>query len=97
MYHVPSVVETLAKTNPAPALVTVIFAPGTTAPVLSVTAPTIVAVPVDDCATSLTATRSDKRRSRWIMWDFLLEGNAIGSWRGCQSIPIGIGTNPLHR
>src|SRR5215510_2513081 len=64
MYHVPSAVVRLLKTNPAPVLVTVIFAPGTTDPVLSMTAPTMVAVPVDDCATRLTATRASESRRR---------------------------------
>jgi hypothetical protein len=55
MYQVPSDVETLVKTNPASLLVTVTFAPGATDPVESVTAPTMVAVPVDDWANTLTA------------------------------------------
>src|SRR5262249_46730203 len=71
MYQVPSDVVTLVKTNPAAALVTVILAPGTTDPVLSVTAPTMVAVPVEDCAMSPDTTSADKARTRRIMWDTL--------------------------
>src|SRR6266853_3785918 len=69
MYQVPSAVVILVKTNPAPVLVAVILAPGTTDPVLSMTAPTMVAVPVEDCATRLTATRANESRSRRNMWD----------------------------
>src|SRR5689334_23523727 len=67
MYQVPSVVVTLVNTNPAPVLVTVTLAPGTIAPVVSVTAPTIVAVPVEDWAASVAASSADESRKRMNM------------------------------
>ena len=54
----------LALTNPAAALVTEILAPGITDPVVSVTAPTMVAVPVDDCAPRPAAKRADESSRR---------------------------------
>src|ERR1043166_3674813 len=67
MYHVPSGVLTLPNTNPESAFVTVIFAPGTTAPDVSVTAPVMVAVPVEDCAASPIGSSANGSRSRRIM------------------------------
>src|SRR5215831_2724573 len=85
MYHVPSAVVTLVKTNPAPALVTLTFAPTTTAPVLSVTAPIMVAVPVDDCAARLTTTSAKESRRRSNMGPPFFGGNAIERKSHCQS------------
>src|SRR3954452_20688142 len=76
MYHVPSDVVTLVNTNPAAALVTVILAPGTTAPVLSVTAPTMVAVPVGEWAKRLHAMRAEvatrRRNIKDSFWSAML-------------------------
>jgi len=46
MYQIPSLVVTLVWMIPVPVLVTVICAPGITAPDESLTAPSMVAVPV---------------------------------------------------
>ena len=46
MYHVPSDVVVLVNVKFVPVWMTVILAPGTTEPDESVTAPSIVAVPV---------------------------------------------------
>src|SRR5713226_5674337 len=76
MYQVPSEVDTLVKTNPVSLLLTVTFAPGTTDPVVSVMAPIIVAVPVDDWAKRLAANRAEaKVRRKYIRG--LLRRNTI--------------------
>src|SRR6267378_1535089 len=88
MYQVPSDVETLVKTNPAPLLVTVTLAPGMMDPVESVTAPTMVAVPVDDWAKRLAAHRAQAKNRRKCIGTKLLTPNTLSmKHAGCQ-LPI---------
>src|SRR2546428_11003136 len=90
MYQVPSVVETLEKTNPASLFVTVTFAPGTTDPVESVTAPVIVAVPVDDWAKRLAANRPQAKMRRKYIRKPTSSGRMLSMKnRGCQLRIIG--------
>src|SRR5438105_15695552 len=63
MYQVPSFVVTLLKTNPVSLFVTVTLACCTTAPVVSLTSPVMVAVPVEDCPNKFAA-RSTAPRTR---------------------------------
>src|SRR5882724_6402497 len=87
MYQVPSDVETLVKTNPAPLLVTVTLAPGMIDPVESVTAPTMVAVPVDDWANRLDAHRAQAKNRRKRIGTKLLTPNTLSMKQGgCQMV-----------
>jgi hypothetical protein len=77
-YHVPSDVETLVNTNPASLLVMVTFAPATTEPVESVTAPIMVAVPVEDWANRPVANTTHAKQMRKYKLDRLYLNGYIG-------------------
>src|SRR5436853_5320278 len=73
MYQVPSELVRLLKVKFVPVCTTVIFAPGSTEPVGSVTAPSIVAVPVV-WASALVAMKPSANRVRRRCLDLLEAG-----------------------